>query len=111
MKYRPADVLNLTTLDAAFNTFFVLPDVFGAPLVCANLACSEESMPLVKCPHCGKEVEFSGNEFRPFCSERCKLLDFGAWADEEYALPAETSTLSDEDVDKIEKALEETGRQ
>ncbi len=68
-------------------------------------------MPLVKCPHCGKEVEFSGNEFRPFCSERCKLLDFGAWADEEYALPAETSTLSDEDVDKIEKALEKTGRQ
>ncbi|MEP6946648.1 MAG: DNA gyrase inhibitor YacG [Acidobacteriota bacterium] len=67
-------------------------------------------MPLVKCPRCGKEVEFSGNEFRPFCSERCKLLDFGAWADEEYALPAETSSLSDEDVDKIEKALEEGNR-
>jgi uncharacterized protein len=64
-------------------------------------------MPLVRCPQCGKEVEFKGNEFRPFCSERCKLLDFGSWADEEYALPAETSTLSDEDVDKIEKALEE----
>ena len=71
---------------------------------------AQSVMPLVKCPHCGKEVEFSGNEFRPFCSERCKLLDFGAWADEEYALPAETSTLSDEDVDKIEKALEEGNR-
>ena len=67
-------------------------------------------MPLVRCPQCGKEVEFKGNEFRPFCSERCKLLDFGAWADEEYALPAETSTLSDEDVDEIEKALEKGDR-
>jgi endogenous inhibitor of DNA gyrase (YacG/DUF329 family) len=41
-------------------------------------------MPLVKCPSCGKKVEYEGNEFRPFCSERCKLLDFGAWADGEY---------------------------
>jgi endogenous inhibitor of DNA gyrase (YacG/DUF329 family) len=52
-------------------------------------------------------VEYSGNEFRPFCSERCKLLDFGAWVDEEYNLPSETSSLSEEDIDKIEKALEE----
>lgn len=61
----------------------------------------------VKCPHCGKMVKFEGNEFRPFCSERCKLLDFGAWADEEFSLPAETAELSDEDVDQIEKGLEE----
>jgi endogenous inhibitor of DNA gyrase (YacG/DUF329 family) len=64
-------------------------------------------MPLVKCPHCGKEVEFSGNEFRPFCSERCKLLDFGAWADEEYAFPSEVSHLSEEDADQVQTALEE----
>ena len=62
---------------------------------------------LVKCPYCGKETEFTGNEFRPFCSERCKLLDFGAWADEQYNLPAETSELNDEDIDKLEKAVEE----
>ena len=61
-------------------------------------------MPLVKCPSCGREVEFHGNEFRPFCSERCKLLDFGAWADEEYNLPAESGALSEEDIDKIEQA-------
>jgi len=64
-------------------------------------------MAQVKCPHCGKQVEYAGNEFRPFCSERCKLLDFGAWADEEYNLPAETAELSDEDIDMIEKALEQ----
>jgi endogenous inhibitor of DNA gyrase (YacG/DUF329 family) len=61
-------------------------------------------MPLVKCPTCGKRVEYESNEFRPFCSERCRLLDFGAWADEKYNLPAETSELTDEDIDKIEKA-------
>ena len=66
-------------------------------------------MPLVKCPHCGKEIEYSGNGFRPFCSERCKLLDFGAWADEEYNLPSETSSMTDEYIDQIEKALREKG--
>ncbi len=67
-------------------------------------------MPLVKCPKCGKEVEFTGNEFRPFCSERCKLLDFGAWADEEFALPAEASSLSDQDIERIQSALEESDK-
>ena len=63
-------------------------------------------MPIVKCPQCGREKEYNGNEFRPFCSERCKLLDFGAWADEEFAIASETETLSDEDIDAIEKASE-----
>ena len=63
-------------------------------------------MALVKCPTCGREVEYEGNEFRPFCSERCKLLDFGAWADEEFRLPSETAPLSDEEIDQLEKARE-----
>jgi uncharacterized protein len=66
-------------------------------------------MPLVKCPVCGKETEYHGNENRPFCSARCKLLDFGAWADEEYALPTQDAALTEEDIDKIEKALKEKG--
>jgi endogenous inhibitor of DNA gyrase (YacG/DUF329 family) len=64
-------------------------------------------MALVRCPTCGKETEYQGNEFRPFCSERCKLIDFGAWAEEDYSLPAEMSELSEEDIDKLEKALED----
>jgi uncharacterized protein len=63
-------------------------------------------MKVVKCPNCGKETEYRGNEFRPFCSERCKMLDFGAWADEEYALPLEGVSLSEEELAEIEKALE-----
>ena len=64
-------------------------------------------MPVVKCPQCGKKTEFEGNEFRPFCSERCKMLDFGAWADESYALPAEGSEMTEEEIDQIEKAINE----
>jgi len=43
----------------------------------------------VNCPQCGKPVEWSlASRFRPFCSERCKLIDLGAWASEAYRLPA-----------------------
>jgi endogenous inhibitor of DNA gyrase (YacG/DUF329 family) len=62
-------------------------------------------MLLIKCPTCGKEIEYEGNEFRPFCSERCKLLDFGAWADEEYSLPTETASMTEEEFEELEQAL------
>lgn len=43
---------------------------------------------IVACPTCGARVKWTpGNEFRPFCSERCKLIDLGAWADEQHAIP------------------------
>ena len=64
-------------------------------------------MPMVKCPHCGQMSEYEGNEFRPFCSERCKLLDFGAWADGEYALPTESGDLTETDIEQIDKAIED----
>jgi endogenous inhibitor of DNA gyrase (YacG/DUF329 family) len=44
----------------------------------------------VKCPTCGKPVAWVQSEkFRPFCSERCKLIDLGEWASGGYAIPAE----------------------
>ncbi|MDG9853627.1 DNA gyrase inhibitor YacG [Pseudomonas nitroreducens] len=44
----------------------------------------------VECPTCGAPVEWSArNEFRPFCSHRCKLIDLGAWAAEEHAIPGD----------------------
>jgi endogenous inhibitor of DNA gyrase (YacG/DUF329 family) len=43
-----------------------------------------------RCPQCGKTAALtSDNPFRPFCSERCKLIDLGAWASESYRVPAE----------------------
>ena len=41
----------------------------------------------VKCPTCRKPVE-SGTAYFPFCSDRCRLIDVGRWADEEYRFPA-----------------------
>jgi len=42
---------------------------------------------VVICPQCGAPVEWNaGNRFRPFCSERCKLIDLGAWASEQYRI-------------------------
>ena len=43
---------------------------------------------VVTCPSCGKPVEWiAGSAWRPFCSERCKLIDLGAWAMERYRVP------------------------
>lgn len=45
-------------------------------------------MKVVACPRCAKSVEWNpSNRFRPFCSERCKMIDLGAWGNEEYRVP------------------------
>jgi len=42
----------------------------------------------VRCPQCGGLSAYAlQNRSRPFCSERCKLLDLGAWATDQYAVP------------------------
>jgi len=46
---------------------------------------------IVTCPTCGKRVKWTqGNAFRPFCSERCKLIDLGGWASEQHSIPGST---------------------
>ena len=53
----------------------------------------------VSCPQCGTPVEWSAaSKWRPFCSERCKLIDLGAWAAERYRIP--TVEPADEDETK-----------
>jgi hypothetical protein len=43
---------------------------------------------MVACPNCNNLSEFApSNPFRPFCSERCKLIDLGLWASEQYSIP------------------------
>jgi len=49
----------------------------------------QEAFMEVSCPRCRKRVPYEGNPFRPFCSERCRLLDLGRWIEEEYAIPSE----------------------
>ncbi|UCD35526.1 MAG: DNA gyrase inhibitor YacG [Nitrospiraceae bacterium] len=40
----------------------------------------------VKCPACRRPTEWENNPHRPFCSERCRLIDLGAWASEKYRI-------------------------
>ena len=62
--------------------------------------------PKIKCPTCEKEHTYnSKNPFRPFCSERCKMIDLGAWANEEYTIP-ESKSVSDFSSGEIEEQPE-----
>ncbi|HAF92473.1 MULTISPECIES: DNA gyrase inhibitor YacG [Stutzerimonas] len=50
----------------------------------------------VACPTCGVPVQWEAqSRYRPFCSDRCKLIDLGAWAAEEHVIPG---NLSEDDL-------------
>ena len=49
----------------------------------------------MKCPTCGKQAEWKDNTFRPFCSERCQLVDLGKWVEGEYRVPGEPVPQAD----------------
>lgn len=52
---------------------------------------------VVQCPTCKMEVVWSSeNSYKPFCSQRCKLIDLGDWATEAHKIPGEVNP--DEDV-------------
>jgi endogenous inhibitor of DNA gyrase (YacG/DUF329 family) len=42
---------------------------------------------LIRCPTCKAETTWEENPHRPFCSERCKLIDLGQWASDAYSIP------------------------
>lgn len=47
------------------------------------------SPPILKCPTCKRQVDWSAAQFRPFCSERCRLIDLGGWLSEKHVIPGE----------------------
>lgn len=53
----------------------------ASQLICAAFS------PMKKCPTCNRQVEWQDNPFRPFCSERCQLVDLSKWVSEEYRVP------------------------
>ena len=61
----------------------------------------------VACPTCHTKVSWStANPDRPFCSQRCKLIDLGAWASESHRIPGEHAmdeTAIDEMVLQLER--------
>ena len=56
---------------------------------------------IVKCPRCRKDAAWEGNPNRPFCSERCRLIDLAAWADGEYRVPGEKVSADDEPEEEL----------
>jgi len=49
---------------------------------------AKSGIKMVLCPQCGSECAFApSNPFRPFCSDRCRTIDLGAWASESYRVP------------------------
>ncbi|HTX24720.1 MAG TPA: DNA gyrase inhibitor YacG [Steroidobacteraceae bacterium] len=61
----------------------------------------------VKCPTCGRPLEWSeASPFRPFCSERCKLIDFGGWLSEQRGIPDDKSPPEPEDPSHAEGSSE-----
>lgn len=56
----------------------------------------QEPQRILRCPQCRRQVLWENNPYRPFCSERCRLIDLGKWAEEQYAIPGEQ--VPDEEV-------------
>jgi endogenous inhibitor of DNA gyrase (YacG/DUF329 family) len=55
---------------------------------------------IVKCPNCGGAVPWIPEQTsKPFCSERCKLIDLGEWAAEEKRIPGQPVYLEDNNED------------
>ncbi|MBI4006039.1 MAG: DNA gyrase inhibitor YacG [Gammaproteobacteria bacterium] len=50
----------------------------------------------LNCPHCGKPAEYnSSNKWRPFCSERCRLIDLGEWMEGHNRIPSDEYVRDD----------------
>lgn len=74
------------------------PSLSNAGYTMVERKSSSSAMPrTVACPQCGTPVEWSARSpFRPFCSQRCKMIDLGAWAAERYRVPDEEPPPDDE---------------
>lgn len=62
--------------------------------------------PVVNCPICRAPVEFTpASPWRPFCSQRCRMIDLGAWASESYRIPVDSSPDAERDPEREGDAL------
>ena len=52
------------------------------------------------CPHCGKPVPWTeASKWKPFCSERCRMIDLGDWLSEKNAIATEEPVSDQDDSD------------
>ncbi|MBX9766022.1 MAG: DNA gyrase inhibitor YacG [Bdellovibrionales bacterium] len=63
----------------------------------------------VKCPTCKKPIIYEESPARPFCSERCKLIDLGEWASESFKIPVQNSSnFNENETDAPPRTEEDT---
>ena len=63
-------------------------------------------MKKVKCPQCGKKCEYNPkSKFRPFCSERCQIIDLGSWASDGYVIKDTRTDVSERELDEDDEFL------
>lgn len=55
---------------------------------------------IIKCGQCKTEFNYYSSKFRPFCCERCKMIDLGHWFAETYAIPSK-EPLKESEIDLI----------
>jgi uncharacterized protein len=55
----------------------------------------------VKCPTCRREIDWSSSPFRPFCSERCRLIDLGGWLSEQHVIPGDAAEHLESDSEIV----------
>ena len=61
----------------------------------------------VKCPNCSDQFSYYSSDFRPFCSERCKMVDMGKWFDESYSIKGRDNSVYIEDSDKLQQLIDD----
>jgi endogenous inhibitor of DNA gyrase (YacG/DUF329 family) len=57
------------------------------------------------CPTCNKKFDYYSSNFRPFCCDKCRLIDLGQWLTESYSVPLEK--LSEEEQQTLEQLINE----
>lgn len=75
---------------------------------CSGSAYSKAMTQFVHCPNCRTRVAWSAdNPYRPFCSERCKMVDLGAWMNEDNRIPG--IELPDELLEELREESDDAG--
>jgi endogenous inhibitor of DNA gyrase (YacG/DUF329 family) len=59
-----------------------------------------------RCPTCGNPFEFDDSPAKPFCSERCRLIDLGGWLNETHSIPV-IRKEEDDDGERREEMTED----
>ena len=61
----------------------------------------------VRCPHCDTKFSYYTSSARPFCSEKCKMIDMGSWLNESYSIEGRTNSVYIENPDMLQALVDD----